>query len=201
MRDRRRSSERTRILDALDPDEAAIVLWQLLANHPEIEEEAAELALSMLQGASFDAVAEDVDDAVRSLGIEELYAGAGKHAWGYVEPAEAAWQVVEEKIQPFLEEIRRRATLGLNDEALEFTKGVVLGLYRVEVEDQCEAVEHAPDFAAEYACEAVDLWRKTRRCGGKVGQAGRSTRRAFPLDFIRERLPEWESMLMRPRHS
>ena len=89
MRGQRRASERARVLDALDPDEAAIVLWQLLANHPEIEEEAVELALSMLQGASFDAVADDVDDAVRSLGIEELYAGAGKHMWGCAYPVDS----------------------------------------------------------------------------------------------------------------
>ncbi len=177
------------------------MLWHLLANHPEIEEEAAELALSLLQGTSFDAVADDVDEAVRSLGIEELYAGAGERAWGYFEPADAAWQVLEEKIQPFLEEIRRRAALGLNDEVLEFTKGVVLGFYRVDVEDRCEAVEHAPDFAAEYACKAVDLWRKTRPSGGKVGQAGRTTRRTFPRDFVRECLPEWESMLLPRRRS
>ena len=201
MRGQRRASERARILDALDPDEAAIVLWQLLAGHPEIEEEAAELALSMLQGAGFDAVADDVDDAVRSMGIEELYAGAGKHMWGYVGPSEAAWEVLEEKIQPFLEEIRRYAALGLNDEALEFTKGVVLGLYRVDVEDGCEAVEHTPDFAAEYACEAVYLWRKTRRSGGRAGGAGRSTRRTFPRDFVREYVPEWESMLTPRRRS
>ena len=100
-------------------------------------------------------------------------------------------------MQPFLEEIRRHTALGLNDEALEFTKGVVLGLYRVDVEDRCEAVEHEPDFAAEYAGEAVDLWRKTRRSGGKEGQAGRSLSRTFPRDFVRERLPEWESMLTR----
>ena len=49
------------------------MLWQLLANHPELEEDASELALSMLQGASFEAVADDVDDAVRSLGIEERW--------------------------------------------------------------------------------------------------------------------------------
>ena len=201
MRGQGRARERARILDALDPDEAAIVLWQLLANYPETEEAAAELALSVLQGASFDAVADDVDDAVRSLGIEELYAGAGKHAWGYVEPAEAAWQVLEEKVQPFLEEIRRHAALGLNDEALEFTKGVVLGLYRVDVEDRCEAVAHTPNFAAEFADEAVALWRNTRHSGGKAGQAGRSTRRTFPRDFVREHLPEWESMLISPRRS
>jgi hypothetical protein len=200
MTGQRRASERARILDTLNPEEAAIVLWQLLANHPEAEEEAAELALSMLQGASFDSVADDVDDAVRSLGTEELYAGAGEHVWGYVGPIEAAWQVLEEKIQPFLDEIRRHAALGLNDEALEFAKGVVLGLYRVDV-DGCEAVEHAPDFAAEYAGEAVDIWRKTRRSGGKVGQGGRSTRRTFPRDFVREHCPEWESMIMRSRRS
>lgn len=40
-------------------------------------------------------------------------ASAGRQGWGYVEPTEAAWELLEGALNPFLDEMRRRVELGL----------------------------------------------------------------------------------------
>jgi hypothetical protein len=65
---------------------------------------------------------------------------AGSHQWGYKDPTEAAWQLLEEVIEPFLEDMKRQAELHSPTNALEICKGVVLGLYRVRHEPDGDEV-------------------------------------------------------------
>ena len=49
--------------------------------------------------------------------FEELNARAGRQAFGYVEPGEAAWEILEEVVEPGLDEIKRLLSIGLEDPA------------------------------------------------------------------------------------
>lgn len=62
---------------------------------------------------------------------EELPAHAGRTRYGYVEPAVAAWWLLEQAVEPWLEDITRRATLGLSDAARRLGLGVLQDLYYV----------------------------------------------------------------------
>jgi len=41
-----------------------------------------------------------LEDEIRALDYEDLNARAGSHKWGYVEPSEAAWEILEETVEP-----------------------------------------------------------------------------------------------------
>ncbi|HKZ20353.1 MAG TPA: hypothetical protein VJQ57_09600 [Acidimicrobiia bacterium] len=152
---------------------------------------------SLLSGSSLETIADEVDRAIATLGIEDLHGRAGRHEWGYVEPTEAAWEILEEAIEPFVEEIRRRIELGLEKDALEICKGVVLGLHRVEQGKVGGLVEWAPDFPTEAACGVIETWRKARRPRtAAAADAGRS-RGAFPQQFMTRLVPEWQEMIGR----
>ena len=110
-------------LDHLAPGEAQVVLHRLLAAHPELAAEAEQIARSSLAEVSFESVADEVEDAVRALDVDMLYNRAGRHERGYTEPGEAAWELLEEAVEPFLEEVTRHLELGLEAEALEICKG------------------------------------------------------------------------------
>ena len=70
-----------------------------------------------------------MDDAIRSLDLDDLESRAGRHSWGYTEPSEAAGELLQEVVDPFLEDLKRRMDLGLVAEAMEVCKGILLGLY------------------------------------------------------------------------
>src|SRR5439155_11842638 len=108
----------------LQPDEAAAVLRRLLAAHPDLETEAESIARSLLQEVDLNSIADEVEDAVRSLDYEELNARAGRHEWGYVEPGEAATEILEETIESFIENLTRHLDLGLEAGAWHICKGI-----------------------------------------------------------------------------
>lgn len=80
-------------------------------------------------GCDRTAVADDVACALRYLDIEELngHAGYRPHR-GYVHPAEAAEEILDEALQPFLRDLERRAALGMATAATELAVGILLGL-------------------------------------------------------------------------
>ena len=120
-----------RVLSRLSPDESAEVLRLILAAHPELAKEAEALAESLLKGASFESIADEVVYEISSLDVEDVLEGSGRHSRGYVDPGEAASNNLFKVIQPYIDNITRCLELGIEDEALEICKGVVLGLYRL----------------------------------------------------------------------
>jgi len=183
------------VLAALHPEESAVVLALLASACSELAEEAAELAVALLDEVDCQEVADQVESLVRSVDQFDLYEGAGRTASGwYVHPAEAAWRNLDELAGPLVGDIERRAAAGLEEAALEFCKGVVLGLYRVEHGPPCDARDHVPDWPTETACEAVRIWRVTRR----PSRGSVSSRRSLPRAFVQECVPKWGEMLGRP---
>jgi antitoxin (DNA-binding transcriptional repressor) of toxin-antitoxin stability system len=125
-----REVKRPTLLNKLQPGEAALVLPRLLAGHPELLPEAEEISRSTLGDVSFESIASEVEDSIRQFDLDDLNGRAGRHSWGYTEPTEAAWELLEEAVEPFVEDMKRHLGLGLDAEAFEICKGIVLGLYQ-----------------------------------------------------------------------
>ena len=121
----------------------------------------------------------------------DLNARAGHHESGYVEPVEAATEILEEAIEPFVENLARYLDLGLQVTALETCKGVILGLYRLNNgEPPCTLVDWAPDFPSEAADRVLTIWRDGVRNEGAT----------FPEDFVAGFVPKWRTMIERILH-
>jgi hypothetical protein len=106
-----------------------------------------------LERVDADDVATTVADALLALDQVELSAHAGRTSYGYVEPTEAAWCLLEQAVEPWLEDITRRATLGLSEAARRLGLGILHGLYRVRSRTGDNGLLHswAPDFPSEAA--------------------------------------------------
>lgn len=117
------------VLDKMAPSELATVLRALLKKHPDLRPEAESIAVEMVSSPSVENIAEDVLDAVTSLGIDSFHERAGKQSWGYVEPTEVAWELLGEAVEDVM---KRRMDLGLHEAAQAICCGIVLGLHKGE---------------------------------------------------------------------
>jgi hypothetical protein len=185
------------ILERLKPDEAAAILQHLLKAHPDLSSEAEEMARSLLDQVDYEHVAAEIENEIRALDYEVLNARAGSHEWGYVEPSEAAWEILEETVEPFHEEMKRHLELGLEAEALEICKGLVLGCYRLSQREGGDVLGWAPDFPAEAAGNALEVWY-SGPTGPQSGEAQAKKCPPLPLDFL-SLVPQWIPMLERIR--
>lgn len=179
------------LLEKLESAEAAAVLKRLVTAHPELRAEAEAMARSTLSEASFLSVADEVESAILALDYDDLNGRAGRHSWGYVEPGEAAGELLEEALEPFIADMKRRREIGLEEEARELCQGILLGLYRLRDGGGSDIVGWAPDFPAETAGDVLEIW--TGEGKKKTGPAS-PARRGAPIAraFVDEHLPEWE---------
>src|ERR1035438_281117 len=94
------------LLDKLDDAEAASVLRKLLDRHSELRTEAEVIASEMLAGISPFSVADEIEDVLLQFDYDDLNGRAGRHFLGYVEPSEAAGELLEEALEPFINDLK-----------------------------------------------------------------------------------------------
>lgn len=167
------------------PGELATVLRALLARHPDLLQEAESIAIEMVSLPSVEDVAEDVLEAVTLLGVDRLHGRAGKQQWGYMEPSEAAWELLDEAIDGFLSDMKRCLALGLQDAAEGICCGIVLGLHGADETSSDGLLGWAPDFPAESACHAVV--ELVQACPAE----DRATAHDRLVEVVWEQAPEW----------
>ncbi|MDB6037847.1 MAG: hypothetical protein JWM99_1688 [Verrucomicrobiales bacterium] len=124
-----RSIERCSIA-TLTPDEAKTVLDDLLRMHPELQEKAEVLAANAILAPTYEDLADEVFQAITDIDLGDLNDRAGAHSWGYVEPTEAAQELLEESLKDVLDDMKRQVTLGFVARAEAICLGIVEGLYR-----------------------------------------------------------------------
>jgi hypothetical protein len=172
----------TTALSALSAAEKAAVLDELLIARPDLRELAETRAAQLMSTEVRATVAAAVTDALLGLDIMELNGRAGyQPGRGYVHAVEAAAEILDEALEPFMRDVERRAALGMTSAATELAVGILLGLYKCRDGGSETLLEHSPDFAVERATHVV------ARCA--------KLRIALPHEELLDLLPEWDGIL------
>ena len=101
----------------------------LLALQPGLRPTAEALARKALDAVDEDAVADQVVAAYRGMELGRIGQRMGpRRGRGYVDENEAAWELLEEALEPFLAQISRRGRLGFTDAARRYATAVLAGL-------------------------------------------------------------------------
>lgn len=186
---RERNKKQGKVLSYLSAEDGKQVLLALVARHPDLASEVTGLVEEVLGRLSFERVADDVLEGIANLEISDLGSRSGRQL-GYVDPGEAAGEMVDEVIEPFVDRIERCAAMGLHEAALEVCRGVLLGLYRAERCDQTEVAAWMPDGFSEFADAPIAALGRNRV--RKAGGGGRAPVPKGLAEFAHENLPEWK---------
>jgi len=175
----------------LEHDEHGEVLDQLLQGHPGLRGEVNAIAGVLLDHVSIGAVSKQVAKLVLEIDQEKFWGRSGRKRWGYVEPGEAAWELLEQALEGVQNDMKRRMRAGMESAAELLCQGIVLGLYRVEESGGGEVVDCAPDFPVETAANTVStlvkMYPRSRRTA-----AGRRI-----IEGVEQRCEEWVKVLQR----
>ena len=176
-------TQRTPTLDALSAVERSGILTTLLRAHPELTREAEAMAVKQLAEEDSVAIAADITAELRALDLEQLADRAGpQRGGGYVEPHEAAHDLLAETMRPYLDDLSRRAKIGATTAARQIACGVLAGLYACRDEDDNDLVlTHAgmPD--------AVDHLARAVLAACDKAEIG------VPEQWLADTCPEWAS--------
>jgi hypothetical protein len=111
-------------------------------------------------------VSEDVMSSLNFIDVHELWDRSGSNSYGeYTSPEEMAFEMVEEELDPFNQEVFRLCDLKMYKEATDSCEGVLWGIYRFEHESECEFKDWASDVPGECFDYLEEEYKK--RCKDK----------------------------------
>jgi hypothetical protein len=174
------------VIAKLTPDQALLIVKRLTLLGGKIREVVVAEAMSVLNEVTVAGTAEEVFAALDFLDVEDCWARSGRSRDGYTSPDEAAALMVDEELQPFVDQVERYHDLGMLEQEVAQCKGVILGLYRYERESKSEFRAWCEDIPGECAGALLADWRKRNRAGIAEMHA-----------FIREHCPKWAEWLAR----
>ena len=151
------------------------------------------MARVLLGEIDFEAVADEVEHGLGAPDLDDLGERSGHHRGDCAAPPQAAWDLLLEVVDPFLASMKREMGLGLDAQALETCKGILLGLYRICGLKGDEFLGWAPDFPGDVAAHAVCL------LAGRDAPKGTRTTTRPRLDgaFIDKRVPGRRELIAR----
>jgi len=179
------------ILERLASEEAVAVLHLLLGKHPELRPEVEGMAKNVMSSISIEDIAADVFSAVTGVDLEALHGRAGKHSWGYVEPNEAAWELLEEALDDWVDDMKRKVEADMLTAAQGVCVGIIAGLYNARNVASDGMLNLAPDFPAEHAGYVVQQF--VQLCRYKMNAGARE----HLLKTLTIHAPGWEDVFHR----
>ena len=146
-----RSDRGVPVLSVLGDAEKAAVLNELVAADTGLRDRAEIVARRSLASVDPATVSDTVVEALTTLDQDALATRAGRTRYGYVEPTEAAWALLEEALGPWIEDIARLSRVGLEQAARQTALGILGGLQRCQQHTRHDdrLLSWAPDFPAE----------------------------------------------------
>ena len=176
------------LLSKLTGEQALDVLQRLEARKGAVADAVLAEAKGVLAVVDVEEIANEGFERLDMIDVQDCWDRAGRHRDGYTGPEEAAVQLLEEELQPFVDQVERYRSLGMDKQEQEYCMGVILGTYRYDRESKSEFKDWCADIPIECAGDMLDEWRKVNR-----DDAATTAMDAF----IRERCPGWAKHLIR----
>lgn len=154
-----KKSTQKAILDELTSDEALAVLRILLKEHAELRTDVCSIILRSMDDTTMDEITGDVYHALNTIDVDELYRRSGKTRYGYINPSDEAWQMVEDAVAPFITEMKKCHTYGLPDAAKKYCLGIIEGLMKFSNTSGSDFREWVDDLE-DYAATVFEEWTK-----------------------------------------
>ncbi len=178
----KKKSKKQDIFNIITPDDAFAILQTLAKEDKEIARRIEQLAMEYLSDVDVEGVADEVYSELESIDVHDLWDNAGPTRDGYVDVTELAWEMFEEALQPFLDELKKYQKLSMSAEAKFLCMGILHGLYRFEEESNSEFKGWAVDAPGENFRSVLDEWQGSCESSEDLDEME---------TFIQENCPKW----------
>ena len=91
--------------------------------------------------------------------VEELWDRSGPSRYGYTDPSDEAWVMIEEILTPRVERIRQYQDAGMLNQARQYCLAVLEGISTYSVNSSSEFRDWAPDGPAEAFSWIYSKWK------------------------------------------
>jgi hypothetical protein len=146
-------------LESLSGADALAILKLLVERHDNLTQVIDAVAEELLREVDVEGLGADVKDALEFLEVEDVWNRSGASRDGYVDPGEAAWEMFDETLQPFRQDVEKYRKLSMFKEANLCYQGILKGIHDFDNESSTEYKEWAVDTPTEYFGLVLDEWK------------------------------------------
>jgi hypothetical protein len=186
------SIRRPNTLESITGTDALAILKVLAARNENLAQEIDAVAKELFSHVEIDEMAANVQMELESLHVEDIWDRAGAKRNGYVDPGDAAWEVIEEALKPFRDEVDKYKQLSMLQEAHLACQGILKGIYDFHKTSSTEYKQWAVDAPADYFRVVLADWKKLF-----------PGRPSFPrmTAFLQNHCPDWAEWATKSLHS
>jgi len=156
---RSKTKGQSEILESITGSDALSILNALAQRDEKIKTTIEKTAVEILSAVDVDEIAAKVQMELESIQVEDVWARAGANREGYVDPGDAAWEMFEEALRPFRDELEKYKKLSMPKEATLYCLGILKGIYAFDKDSKTQYKEWAVDAPGEYFAFILDDWR------------------------------------------
>jgi len=147
-------------IQSLNADEVSRVLRELLNKSLALLTKAYDITKMVAGDVDADGIAGDIFCELDALDLDDLSGRAGRTQYGYKEPHEAAWEIFEEVLNPYIYEMKKNQQRALPAIAKIYCIGIIKGLWEYEAESSSNFKDWVTDAPGEYVDTVVEEWKK-----------------------------------------
>ena len=147
-------------IDEIISDHSISILNRLSREDEDLKKKIEEIALEYMTEVDEEDVADELFDDLDSIPVEDVWHNSGGTAYGYVDPYDLAWEMFEEKVEPYLEEARKYHGLSMFSDMDSYYMGILKGLYQFEKESNSEYKDWAVDAPGDNFKTIKEEWMK-----------------------------------------
>jgi len=148
------------ILESISAVDGLVILKKLAREDTALLKRIENTAIEIFREVMIEDVADEVFWDLDSLEVEEIWDSSGATRDGYVDPVDKAWEMFENAIEPYLEELKKCQGLKLSKEAKKHCLGILKGIYKFEKESGSEYKDWAADVPDGIFENVFNEWKK-----------------------------------------
>lgn len=171
-------------IESITPEHALSILKKLIEEDKKIAKRIQKIITQLISTVHPEEIAQEVLSELDSLDVEDLWDRSGSTRYGYIEPCEMAYEMVEKSLSPFLNQLKEYQSLSMEKESKLFFMGILRGLYLFDKESDTQFIEWAEDVASNIFDGLLIQWKKECKDKKKLLDI---------KEFIKENCQEWFS--------
>jgi len=176
------------VLDDVSSEYAHKILIRLANEDAKISKRIEEIALEYLTDVYPDGIAENVFCDLDILDVDDVWKNSGSTRYGYVDPYELAFEMFEEVLEPYIDDLRKCQELSMDEKAKRHCMGILKGIDQFEREATTEFKDWAVDAPHENFIQIFKEWRKENN----------NTKNLEEMDeFITRNFPKWYGSVLK----
>ena len=155
----KKNNNQMKFIQALSHEAAIRILLNLCADS-DLKKRIVAMAKECLSDVDADTVADEVFRSLTSIQVEDLWDNSGKTRWGYHEPTEVAYEMVEDEVGYYIQKMEEYKNLGMKKEEKEYCKGILSGLLKYGQDGGNEFYDWCTDDPYTVAENILYDWKK-----------------------------------------